>query len=212
MVVAVEPIQEARLLARAREGDLDAFNGLVDAYQDQVYRLCLRLLGSPDAAADACQEAFLSAFRHLQSFRGDVFRPWLLRIAANAATDELRRRQRRPQVSLDRPPPGADAPPDFPAAGESPEEYALRSELRGTLERALATLPADQRLAVVLVDVEGLAYEEAARVMSTAVGTVKSRLSRARERLRVLLLATGELGPAVRRQVDERLSQEATGE
>ncbi len=210
--MAVEPVEESRLLARAREGDLDAFNLLVDAYQDRVYGLCLRMLASPEAAADAAQEAFLAAFRHLRSFRGDLFRPWLLRIAANAATDELRRRKRRPQVSLDRPLPGSDAPPDIAGHEESPEDYAIRRELRDALERALAELPADQRLAVVLVDVQGLAYEDAALVMRSAVGTVKSRISRGRERLRRLLAAAGELPPSLQRQVSGPLTGEAVEE
>lgn len=201
-------VEESQLLARARDGDLDAFNCLVDVYQDQVYGLCLRMLGSPDAAADAAQDTFLAAFRHLRSFRGEALRPWLLRIAANAAVSELRRRKRRPSVSLDEPLPGSESPPDFAAAEESPEEYALRRELGRALERALATLPPDQRLAVVLVDIHGLGYEEAAAAMGTATGTVKSRISRARERLRRVLLSAGELPPSSQRLLHERRSTE----
>lgn len=203
---ATEHAEETQLLARARVGDLDAFNCLVDAYQDQVYGLCVRMLGSPDAAADAAQEAFLAAFRHLRSLRGEALRPWLLRIAANAATSELRRRRRRPSVSLDAPLPGSDAPLDAASPGETPEDYTLRRELGRTLTHALATLPADQRLAVILVDIHGLGYEEAAAAMDTAIGTVKSRVSRGRERLRGFLLAAGELPPSARRLLDEQPS------
>jgi RNA polymerase sigma factor (sigma-70 family) len=90
--------EDEPLVARSRRGDLAAFNALVEAYQGRVYNLCLRMLASPEAAEDAAQDAFLSAYRNLQHFRGASFRAWLLRIATNACTDELRRRRRRPQV------------------------------------------------------------------------------------------------------------------
>lgn len=178
---------EPALAERARDGDLDAFNALVDLHQRAVYNLCLRMLGNPQAAEDATQEAFVSAYRALRSFRGTQFRPWLMRIAANACTDEMRRRGRRPSVSLEAPPPGSEEPMDPPDAAPGPEAEALRGEQRRAIQAALLTLPRDQRLAVVLCDVQGYAYEEIAAVMSTSVGTVKSRIARGREKLRRVL-------------------------
>jgi RNA polymerase sigma-70 factor (ECF subfamily) len=180
---------DAALIGRAREGDLDAFNCLVDAHQRAVYNLCLRMLGNVQAAEDATQEAFISAFRAIRSFRGEIFRPWMMRIAANACTDELRRRQRRPTMSLDAPAPGTEEPIDVADGKAGPESEAIRSEQQTVIQRALLTLPADQRAAVVLCDVQGFAYEEIALAMKVSVGTVKSRISRGRDKLRRELLA-----------------------
>jgi RNA polymerase sigma-70 factor (ECF subfamily) len=184
---------ETEQLRRARDGNLGAFNDLVLEYQGLVFSVCLRLLGSHAAAQDATQEAFESAWRNLRSLRG-TFRPWLLRIASNACTDELRRRGRRPSSSLDVAlEEGLPEPPDVEA---SPEDRALQSELHGHLEALLLGLPEEQRLALVLCDVEGLDYTEIATVMSTSLGTVKSRIARGRARMRELLLAEPELLPA----------------
>lgn len=191
-------VDEPELLERSRGGDLEAFNAIVVAYQDRVYNLCLRMLGSPQAAEDAAQEAFISAYRSVGRMRGSNLRSWLLRIAANASIDELRRRRRQPQVSLDAPAPsaaGEDAEramqvPD-PAAG--PEHLALRGEVREALQAELLRLPPDQRLAVVLCDVEGLSYEEIAVTMRSSVGTVKSRISRGRARMREAVRERPEL-------------------
>ncbi len=178
------PDIEAGFVRRARAGDLDAFNELVELHQRAVYNLCLRMLGSQAAAEDAAQDAFLSAFRHAAGFRGASFRAWLMRIAANACTDELRRRARRPALSLDRPPPGTDDPPDVadPAAG--PETLALRGEQERVVQAALLRLPEDQRLAVIMCDLQGFAYEEIAEATRTSIGTVKSRIARGRDKLR----------------------------
>lgn len=181
------------LLDRARRGDLSAFNVLVEEHQSIVFNVCLRMLGNRAAAEDAAQDAFVSAWRHLGSMRGELFRPWLLRIASNACTDELRRRSRRPAASLEVS--MEEGMPD-PADGEPlPEASVLSAELRGGIEAALRQLPEDQRLAVVLCDVQGLEYEEIAQVTRSNVGTVKSRLSRGRARLREILLSKPELLP-----------------
>lgn len=183
---------EADFLRRAREGDLDAFNALVEAYQRAAYNLCLRMLGDRMSAEDATQDAFLAAYRSLSSFRGDNFRPWLLRIAANACTDELRRRGRRPARSLDQPLPGTDAPPDPPAPAPGPEALALRKDEQARVQQALLALPEDQRLAVILCDLQGFAYDEIAETMRTSIGTVKSRIARGRDKLRQELLRMRE--------------------
>lgn len=184
-------------LRRARTGDLAAFNDLVVEHQALVFNLCLRQLGQRQAAEDAAQEAFISAWKNLAGLRG-AFRPWLLRIAANACTDELRRRTRRASSSLDLAlEAGVPEPPD---EGPLPETTTLQGELRREVEAALQTLPEEQRLAVILSDLNGLDYNEIAEVMKTSLGTVKSRIARGRARLREVLRPGGELSAAQSRQ------------
>ncbi len=193
--------EDEALIRRAQTGDLAAFNTLVIRHQDAVYGLALRFLGSREAAEDAAQEAFLRAYRSLDGFRGGKARSWLLTIVANLARDELRRRKRRPQRSLegererfpDR------APPEPAADAPTPEEQAVAGLGRAELEAALATLPDEWRMTVLLADVHGLPHEEVAAATGVAPGTVKSRLSRARGRLRDALLAGREPGAAARR-------------
>jgi RNA polymerase sigma-70 factor (ECF subfamily) len=178
-------------LRLARQGDLDAFNELVLEHQALVYNLCYSMLGHRQAAEDASQEAFISAYRNLSGLRGGAFRPWLLRIAANACHDELRRRARRRSSSLDVAlEEGVPEPPD---PDPSPEASALTAELQREIHSALQTLPEEQRLALVLCDLEGLDYAEIAQTMRCSLGTVKSRIARGRARLRVLLSAFREL-------------------
>jgi RNA polymerase sigma-70 factor (ECF subfamily) len=201
----VEPRpDEADLLARVRKGDLAAFNLLVEHYQTAVFNLCLRMLSSPQVAEDATQEAFIAAYRHLDKFRGGSFRSWLFRIAANACYDELRRRKARATTSLDEPIGSGERRFDAPDAAPSPAERAEQSELRDMLARALAEIPADQRLAVTLCDVQGLDYAEIAEVMECSLGTVKSRIARGRLRLRTILLAQEELLPHRFRPRDDK--------
>lgn len=188
---------EADLIRRSQGGDGDAFNALVLAYQDQVYRFTIRMLGHAQAAEDATQETFLNAYRAIRSFRGDIFRPWLLRIASNACHDHLRSRQRRPSESLDAILEDPARQSILTSPAPSPEDRALQQELSEAITRGLTTLPEDLRLAVALVDVQGLSYEEAAEVMRVPLGTVKSRLSRGRAQLRDYLLGLGELLPQV---------------
>jgi len=190
--------QEHRQLEAARNGDLAAFNWLVLRYQTRVYNLCYRMLSDPDAAADATQEAFVSAWRAMPRFKGDQFRTWMLRIATNACLDMLRSRKRRPVQSLDNWTPGdgseemaeplpiADLDPSV-----DPEGVALRSETVAAIQRGLDLMPDDQRTVLVLVDVQGLSYEEAAAVTGANLGTVKSRVNRARSRMRDYLRERG---------------------
>jgi RNA polymerase sigma-70 factor (ECF subfamily) len=197
--------ETAALVLRAQAGELNAFNLLVLKHQDAAYSLALRFLGSSQAAEDVTQEAFLRAYRGIGRFRGDRFRAWLLSIVANAARDELRRQRRRPAQSLD----AARADPDRvdidpPDTGPSPETSALRGELRHLLEAALRELPEDWRLVVLMADVHGFAYEEIAQATGVPVGTVKSRLSRARGRLRDVLRASRELSELPARLEDRR--------
>lgn len=188
----VTPLDDSAILNRAREGDVDAFNRLVLTHERPVYSLTYRLLGNADDAADATQEAFINAYRAIGTFRGEEIRPWLFRIAARCCYDQLRRRKRRREDSLE----GESEedswdPPTSPEHG--PEQGALRAETAAVIEQALQTLPFDQRMIVTLCDVQGLSYEEAAEIADVELGTVKSRLSRARARLREMLRARGEL-------------------
>lgn len=192
--VGVIGVDEALLIARSKQGDTEAFNRLVAHYQGQVFNLAYRMLGDRAAAEDATQETFLSAFRKLASFEAGNFRAWLLRIAVNACRDYLRSGHHRKTLSLE----GLaeeDPSVSFPSDAEAPEDYALRRELREAIAQGLKTLPPDQRLAILLVDVQGLSYEEAAQVMGVPLGTVKSRLSRARLAMRTYLLTQKELLP-----------------
>ncbi len=195
--------EEQRLVEAGQRGDVEAFNQLVRLYEGRIYNLCYRMLGDADAAADVSQETFISAYRNLHRFRGGVFRAWLFRIATNACYDALRVRKRRPAVSLNAlSEPDEDGPAfDLPASGESPDEVVLRHELSEAIRQGLARLPEDQRIVVILSDIQGLAYEEIAEVTGTNLGTIKSRLSRARARLRDILRA-GELLPSRYRHND----------
>jgi RNA polymerase sigma-70 factor (ECF subfamily) len=201
---------EALLIARCRQGDVTAFNCLVERYQDVAYGLALRMLGSADAAADVTQDAFLSAFRAMGGFRGTAFRPWLLRIVSNGCYDVFRERGRHPSVSLD----SILAPSADDDQGSSlaslpldhqwdPERAVLRGEVIAAIRAAVLELAPEQRLALVLSDVQGLSYEEIADVMQTSLGTVKSRISRGRARLRDLLRERGELLPAADRHATD---------
>lgn len=196
--------EEQRLVEAGQRGDVEAFNQLVRLYEGRVYSLCLRMLGDPDAAADVAQDTFISAYKNLNRFRGGVFRAWLLRIATNACYDALRARKRRPAVSLnaafgDDDENGSGF--DLPDPAESPDDAAQRQELSAGIAAAIAQLPEDQRVVVILSDIQGLAYDEIAEVTNANLGTVKSRLSRGRARLRDLLRA-GELLPSKFRHDD----------
>jgi len=192
-------MDEATQITAAQRGSLGAFNDLVRAYEPRVYNLCWRMLGDPDAAADATQDAFFAAYRALDRFRGGSFKAWLLRIAANACYDQLRARRRHPSQSLDVLMEGDDAatPLEIPSTDRTmdPEDRALQAELSREIQTALVQLPEDQRLALIMVDIQGLSYEEIAAATNTNLGTVKSRISRARLRMRDLLQARRELSP-----------------
>lgn len=202
-------MDEPGLIQAAKKGDLDAFNRLVLEYQDMLFAQAYRMLGEPQPAEDATQEAFISAYRKLHTYRGGSFRAWLLRIVTNACYDELRRRQRRPTTPLE--PLDADneeveSPRWIVDTGESPEDSAERSELSQAIQDCLQGLPDDFRAAVILIDIQGLDYSEAAEAVGTPVGTVKSRLSRARLRMRDCLQGFWELLPSAFRLLDEGMT------
>lgn len=197
------PSEDQILVSAALAGDSDSFNQLVERYQNRAYGLCFRMLGDADAAADVAQDAFISAYRHLPSLRGE-FRPWLMRIVANACRDVLRSNKRHPSVSLDTNPRDEDESPVMQIAdtNPNPEEHLMRAEMHRTISVALLQIPQDQRTVVILSDIEGMSYDEIAEVTGANIGTVKSRLNRARSRLREIFIEA-ELFPLVRRLIPD---------
>ena len=178
---------ETQLIESAQRGDMEAFNQLVLKYQDMMYRISLRTLNDESAADDATQNAMIQAYRNIKSFRGGSFRSWLARVTVNASYDEMRRWRRQAGVSFDQENQDGEMIETMPwmidlSAG--PEERFDSVELRDALQECVKSLNSDYRLVVVLVDVEGMSYEEVARVANIPVGTVKSRLARARGQLR----------------------------
>jgi RNA polymerase sigma-70 factor (ECF subfamily) len=200
---------ETLLVARSRRKDTAAFNQLILMHQQSVYTLAYRMLGDPEHAADVTQERLFAAYRAIESFRGGSFRAWLLRITSNACFDHWRRTKRRPAESLealtDQPGDADEGLAQQFASDErwNPETVALRVELQTLLQGALLRLPLEQRLAVVLSDIEGLAYDEIATLTSTTLGTVKSRIARGRAQLRAYLQRHAELLPRLYRQREE---------
>jgi RNA polymerase sigma-70 factor (ECF subfamily) len=203
-------LEDERLIRAAQTGNLNAFNDLVERHQRAVFNVCLRLLRDPGLAEDAAQDTFIRAWGALESFRGGLVRPWLLRIATNRAYDMLRSRARRPASSLDAE--LFESEPEWTPQSihEHPESHAARTELSIHLERALALLPDDQRTAIVLSDVQGYGYDEISEITGVAVGTVKSRISRGRARLREALRENAEQRELFERYV-RLLGENASG-
>jgi RNA polymerase sigma-70 factor, ECF subfamily len=187
---------EDRAIQRAMEGDLAAFNQLVTVYQNLAYSVAYRTLQDEDAAADAVQESFIKAFRALGTFQGGSFKSWIIRIVVNSCYDHLRSLKRRPTDSLDDLAVDEEHAPHFQDPAESPESYVERMELSQLIETGVATLPAEQRLVITLCDVHGYQYDEISVMTGMPMGTVKSRINRARSKLRDFLWQYPELLPA----------------
>ncbi|RME12393.1 MAG: sigma-70 family RNA polymerase sigma factor [Ardenticatenia bacterium] len=186
------------LVEAAQAGDLDAFNQLVGRYQRLAYNVAYRIMGAADAAADATQEAFLAAYRKLDTYQpGTSFKAWLLRIVTNKCYDALRAHKRRPTASLDALLLDPDKPdrPFEQVAPERPDEAVEQQELHDLLQALLLTLPPDQRAVLVLADIQGYKYHEIAEILGIEIGTVKSRLFRARRKMRDALREHEELLP-----------------
>lgn len=199
-------MDEVGLIEAAKQGDLDSFNQLILVYQDMAFNLAARMLSDDDAAADVTQVAFISAYRSLDTFRGGSFKSWVLRMVSNACYDELRRRKRRPTVPLE-PITEEDEEVESPAwladDGPSPEDEMERSELNQAIQRCLNGLPEEFRSVVIMVDIEGLDYQMVSSAAGKPLGTIKSRLARARMKMRDCLRQFGELLPSVLRLDDE---------
>jgi RNA polymerase sigma-70 factor (ECF subfamily) len=183
---------DAALIERARGGDLPAFNQLVARHERAVYNVALRYMRSRELAEDVTQEAFMRAWRSLDTFRNDAgegFRAWLLRIASNRALDVLRARSRRPADSLDSRLDDDESNWEPEGHDETPFDFAARGDLGSRLEAALGQIHPDQRLVIILSDIHGHPYDEIAEIAGVPIGTVKSRINRGRAKLRELLLA-----------------------
>ncbi len=202
-------MDEPALIEMARGGDLDAFNHLVITYQNMAFNLAARMLTDDDAAADVTQTAFISAYRSLDTFRGGSFRSWVLRMVSNACYDELRRRKRRPTVPLE-PLNEDDEEVELPSwladDAPSPEDEMERVELDQEIQQCLEGLSDEFRAVVIMVDIEGLDYQEVSVAIDKPLGTVKSRLARARLKLRDCLRQKWELLPSFERLDDEVIS------
>ena len=173
------------IVARARQGDLSSFHELIQRHQGPVFNVVLRTVKDSGIAEDVTQDAFIRAWRSVEQFRGGNVRGWLMRIAVNRAYDVLRSQKRRPAFSLDEL--DYEPVPEWSTNSvrdEDPQAFSSRVELAEVLEQVLARVPDDQRTALLLVDLQGFSYEEAAGIMSVAPGTIKSRISRARARMR----------------------------
>ncbi len=204
-------MEEAELVIAAQGGDLNAFNQLVLTYQELAFNVAYRILLDDAAAGDATQNAFLLAYTKLDSYRGGSFRAWLLRIVTNSCYDELRRLKRRPTTPLEPLDNSGEEEVESPRwmadDSPSPEDQAEQSELNQAVVRCLQNLPDDFRVVVVMVDVQGFDYQETSDAIGKPLGTVKSRLARARMKLRDCLQSVWELLPGeFRLGFEERLA------
>ncbi len=201
-------MDEIALVNSAIKGELDAFNRLVLAYQDMAFNVAYRILGEADLAEDATQNAFLSAYKNLRAFRGGSFKAWVLRMVTNSCYDELRRKQRHPTLPLE--PMNEvdgeelDSSDWLPSDDPTPEVSLEQAEVEHAIQHCLERLSPDFRAVVVMVDVQGMDYEEAAKSIDSPLGTVKSRLARARLNLRDCLRGFEELLPAEYRLESEK--------
>ena len=187
---------EIALIRRIQQGDQHAFDRLVELYSTRVYNLAYRMLGNAEDAHDVAQDAFLRVYDALPRFRGDAtFSTWLYRIVVNVCHDELGRRKRRPLTVTDLEPEGEDAPActEFTTTGETAEDAVLQQERHRALHAAIAELPLPFRSVLVLYDLQGFSYDEIAEILRVNLGTVKSRLNRARNMLREKIRAEREL-------------------
>lgn len=187
--------QEAAIVRKVLGGDTNAFETLVLEYEKNVYNIALRMTGNSEDAADMTQEAFIKAYNSLQSFRGDSkFSVWLYRIVSNVCLDFLRSKNRRPTVSLSvEDDDGEDAQLDVADESQSPELLLDRKLTRDSVRRGLDSLPPDYRQILLLREIQGLSYDEIAQALSLEVGTVKSRIFRARKRLCTFLIDDGNI-------------------
>ena len=200
-------MDETALITSAQKGDLDAFNTLILHYQNIVFNTAARILGDDDAAQDAAQDAFISAFQSIKSFRGGSFKAWILRTVTNACLDELRRQKRKPTTQLEPETSDGDemdSPKWLADPNMTPAQHAEADELEHAIQHCLDALPTEFRTAVVLADVQGMDYVEVAAVSKIPVGTVKSRIARARLRLRECLRSFEELLPSSFRLDEEQ--------
>lgn len=190
------------LLRRAQQGDPGAFEQLMAPLEQRVWRICWHYTGNREAAEDCGQETMLRVWRSLESYRGDcALESWVYRIAANCCMDYLRKKKRDKSVSMEPMQEQGFDPPD-PSPGT--EEQAVAADERRRLREAIASLPEDQREALVMTQLERIPYEDAARSLGVSEGTVKSRVNRAKARLKEWLSGERELSAETDVQKNER--------
>lgn len=186
-------VSDELLVSRAQNGDRTAMCELISRYERKTYNLAYRLMGNHADASDAAQEALVRVYTRIHNFRGDsAFSTWLFRVVTNTCLDELRRRGRLRHASLDTPLPTDEGTLSrhAPLEEDTPTERAERQEVQAAVQRAIARLPEDYRLVVVMRDLHDYSYHEIAAILGTSLGTIKSRLHRARHALRLILKAT----------------------
>jgi RNA polymerase sigma-70 factor (ECF subfamily) len=199
-------MEETELITRAVDGDLDAFNQLVLQHQEVAYNVAYRIMADENAAADATQEAVISMYRKLDTYRGGSFKSWFLRIVTNACYDELRRQRRRPTIPIE---PETnegelvESPEWLEDKSAGPEEVLGSSEIENAIQHCLTGLEQKFRVVITLVDVSGEDYETVAQIIGTPIGTVKSRLARARLKMQQCLKGFRELLPDQFRHITE---------
>jgi len=196
-------VQEELTITAAKGGDVTAFNELVLRYQDHVYSAAYRILQDKSAADDITQDTFITAFRKLHQYQTGNFRAWLQRIAINACYDELRKQKRHPTDSIDDDNNPLESDGRLVSKTPLPEAQLQQSELSDAIVDCFEQLKANYRLVAVMADIEQYSYEDIATLANISLGTVKSRISRARGRLRDCLQAKGELLPRQYRSPNE---------
>ena len=193
-------MDELQLIKQAKKGDLQAFNDLVLTYQEAVYNCSYRMLGDPAGAADITQETFITAYHKIDKFKDGSFKAWLLRVATNKCLDEFRRQKRHPDTALE--PVSKDEQETFDSPywladdSPSPEDQVNQAELNQAIQDCLSRLPEDFRTVVVMVDMQDMNYDDTSQVIGIPLGTIKSRLARARKRLQDCLQRFSELLPS----------------
>lgn len=194
----IQGVSEATLIQQCQQGDMQAFDELMARYESRVYNIAYRLLGDTEDAYDIAQETFMRVYRALSRFRGhSTLHTWIHRIVVNLCLDEIKKRRRRPHL-VQEPWPDEEEPPGslierIPDETTDPEAWALSRERQLIVRRAIASLPPHHRAVLVLFDLEGMAYQEIAEVLQISIGTVKSRLNRARLALKKKLEPYREL-------------------
>jgi len=189
-------VEERVLIEKSKAGDVAAFEELISSYQKKIFNLAYRMLGNINDADDLAQETFIRVFKSISNFKGESsFSTWIYRIATNVCLDELRKRKNKKAVSLDDEIKVDDGEIKRQIESDSPlpDEIAEREELRLLVKHAISDLPEEQRLIISLRDIQGLSYDEIAQVLDCPSGTVKSRINRARQALKKILMARKEL-------------------
>lgn len=189
-------LNEKQLIEQCRKGDVSAFEHLISLYDKKVYNIALRMLGNKDDASELAQEVFIRIFKSIKKFRGEsLLSTWVYRITTNMCLDELRRRKKASFVYIDEGVSFNDSELELqlPTDAPGPQETVERIELKTAIEKALHILSEEQRMVIVLRDIQGFSYKEIARILRIPSGTVKSRVSRARTALKKVLQEKMEL-------------------